>query len=211
MATLNELATAFIDSINQPFNIMLRERTKHYIKILRAKFIRQDFERNGISRNIVMSYVDDLIKVDKLDNCLIELGCTILRTKKEVPKPLQLKDMLFQYVGAVDYSKGSFGEFDPTEMENIKHNLWTASSDSYYYANDYIYVLTVGKFKFIRIEAVFEDPEKAVTSCPGIANCLTDDDEFPISLHMVDIIYKEMRKLAVLTNNIDDKEITNDG
>lgn len=211
MSSLNQIATAFIDSINQPFNIVMRERVKFHIKHLRAKFIRQDFERNGISRNIVMSYVDDLIKVDALDNCLIDLGCTILRTKRKVPKPVQLKDNLFQYVGSANYQSGSWGEFTPNELETIQYNLWTSKETRYHYTNDYIYVYTNKFYKWIRIDSIFENPEEAVTQCPGMVNCLTDDDEFPISAHMIDMIYKEMRNIAILSKIIDDKEITNDG
>jgi hypothetical protein len=211
MASLNEIATAFIDSVNQEFNIPLRERIKFHIKHLRAKFIRQDFEKNKISRNVIGSYVDKLIKVDQLDNCLIELGCKILRTENKVPKPVQTKGSLFQYVGSVNYGNEGWGEVDPSEIATLPYKMFSNKLDRWYYTNDYIYVITDGKYKYIRIESAFEDPEEAVTVCTNSTNCLTDDDEFPISLHMVDLIYKEMRSIAVLSKTIDDKEVTNDG
>jgi len=211
MASLNQLATAYIDSVNEHFNIPLRERVKFHIKHLRAKFIRQDFERNKFSRNIVSSYVDKLIKVDKLDNCLVELGCVMLRTERKVPKPIQLKGVLFQYVGGVDYASGSWGEIDPAEVATLQYKIFGADLERWYYTNDYIYVITKGKFKFIRVESAFEEPEKAVTVCENSVDCLTDDDEFPVSLHMVDMIYKELRNIVILSKQIDDKEVTNDG
>lgn len=211
MASLNEIATAFIDSVNQEFNIPLRERIKFHVKHLRAKFIRQDFEKNKISRNVISSYVDKLIKVDQLDNCLVELDCTILRTEKKVPKPVQLKGTLFQYVGSVSYSGKSWGEVGPDEISTLPYKMFTVKSDRWYYTNDYIYVITDGKYKYIRIESAFEDPEKAITVCTDSTNCLTDDDEFPISLHMIDMIYKELRGIAIISKKVDDKEVTNDG
>lgn len=211
MASLNEIARAFIDSINQPFNFMLLQRVKFHVKHLRAKFIRQDFERNPISRNIVMTYVDNLIKVDELDNCIIDIGCTILRTKNKVPKPVQLKGELFQYVGSVNYAAGAWGEITPNELETIRYNIWTSKKTRFHYTNDYIYVHTEKKrLKYIRIDSIFEDPAKAVTICNDSVNCITDDDEFPISLHMLDMIYKEMRTIAILAKILKDEEVTND-
>lgn len=208
MASLNELATAFIDSVEQPFNIPLRERVKFHIKHLRAKFIRQDFERNGISRNIVQSYVDKLIPVDALDTCVIQLGCTVLRTENKVPSPVQTKGNLFQRVGSVNYQGMAWGEIYPDELPYIGYNLFTAKSTRYHYTNNYIYVYTEGKQKYIRIDGAFEDPQAALDRCVDSANCVSDDDEFPISLHMVDLIYKEMRNF--LNKILDDQEVATD-
>lgn len=206
MASLNRLARAFIDSVEQPFNIGLLERVKFHIKHYRAKFIRQDFERNGISRNIVQSYVDNLIKVDELDNCIVDIGCTILKTKNKVPKPVQTKGNLFQRVGSVNYKGLAWGELTPNELLYIKHNIYTSKAIYFHYTNDYIYVYGNKKLKYIRIDGVFEDPYEALTKCVDGADCVTDDDEFPISLHMVDLIYKEMRNH--INNILDDKEVT---
>lgn len=209
MATLNQIATAYCDSVNQHFNTILLERVKYHIKHLRAKFIRQDFEKNGISRNVVASYVDKLISVDRLDSCLIELGCTILRTEKKVPKTVQIKGALFQYVGGLDYMDMAWGEIDSSQVSTIQYSHWTANATRYYLLNDYIYIITKGKFKFIRIEAVYEDPEAVAAVCSS-TDCLTDDDEFPISAHMIDLIYERLRAIGILGNTTDDKEIGND-
>jgi len=97
----------------------------------------------------------------------------------------------FRFVGGIDINKRlSFIESNTSELAYTKEAKYIKNEPKYVYINGYIYVYTNGKFKFIRIEAVFADPDKVQSSCEDI--CVDDDVEFPVSDDMIGTIYKMM-------------------
>jgi hypothetical protein len=204
--TLNELAQSYCDSVNKPFDVQFLERIKFAIKGYRAALIRQDFERNGMAKDMLQSFVTKLVTVDEADNCIINVGCTILRTEDKVPKPVQLKGGdLFNYVGSVNIKNQPFVLTDTNELQYTKHKKYTKNSTRYIYRNGYIYIYTTGKFKYITIEGVFENPEEAMNLCAN--NCPDDNDQFPISAAMLEALYIKLAN-AEMRNKTEDLEVS---
>ncbi|SRR6266403_4478693 len=189
MPTLNQIADTIIDRLNQPFNIMLKERKKFEVKYWRSMMIRQDVAKNGLSYEFLQSFVTNLTKIDKGDNCVIGIDCIILRTKTKIPKPVRLKDDVpFKYVGEI----GGNNSFVYTELEELKYtnsNKYTYNVIRYNYTNGYVYIFNNTKLKYISLQGIFTNPE-SINSCTsgGTTLCYNDDMEFPIADDMLQTI-----------------------
>lgn len=211
MATLNEIAYSFTESIGKSDDIALVRRVKLAINYYRAKYIRQDFERNGLSREMLQRIVIPLIKVDEADSSCVQVGCTILRSEKKIPKPVRTKGVSqFIRVGTVKLTNESWGEIDINEVQYISTRKFTKNSTFYYYIDEYIYVVTNKKFKYASVSAVFAEPAKAVEMCINSSKCVSDDDEYPIPLDMLDSILKELRN-SEISLVLPEKEVNIDG
>jgi uncharacterized membrane protein len=181
--TLNEIAYNIADSVGKSFDIGLIERIKFSVKYYRAELIRQDFEKNGKDRQVLQQWVGNLVKVDEGDTCFANVNCTILKTENKIPQPIAIKGELFNYVGSINSANESWVLTDINAIRYTQYNNFTANVTRYFYSNGYLYVYTNKKFKFVKIEAAFVDPNEAVSACIDSFNCLTDDDEFPIQAH----------------------------
>lgn len=208
MASLNQIAQEIADSFNKPFDIMFRERIKSVFKHERAKFIRQDIERNFNNKLYVQSYNINLIEVSTLDDC-ITTECFILRSENKIAKPIMIKgDHYFRFVGSTD-KRVIFTYLDREYLSFAKHNKYTSGIIYYSYENGYLYVYNNKLVRRIKLEAAFENPEEAVTICDNnIDNCYTDDMEFPCPEHMINDIKNSILKTLIVTNNIDNQEVT---
>ncbi len=211
MASLNEIAYAYAESVGKSDDIALVRRIKFTIKYYRALFARQDFERNGQSKDMLQRYIDELIKVDELDSVCIQVGCSLLRTKNTVPKPVRSKGNLFYRVGPIRLTSAAWKESDLAEVKYQKFAKFTKNATLWYYINDYIYVIAEGKFKWISVTGVGVDPNEWNDKClTNPANCVSDDDEFPMPADYLARIYAGMRS-SELALQIPEKEINVDG
>lgn len=210
MASLNQIAYSFLESVGKSDDVALLRRIKFAIKAYRAKFIRQDFEKNGVSKEFLQTFIDNLIKVDEADTDCLELGCTILRTEHKVPKSVRIKNSLFYRVGAVRFSSHAWKEVSIGEVKYMAFAKYISNVTFWYHKNDYIYVVTKGKFKYISITGVGVNPEEWRDRCIDSVNCLTsDDEEFPLALDMLDMILTALCTLD-LSLQIPEKEINVD-
>ena len=209
MATLNQIAVSYCDSVGKPFDMMLRNRIKFSVKYWRAKLIRQDFERNPPDRSVVQSIVMPMASVDAADSCLVLGQCKLLRTVNKVPRPVIIKSASpFFYVGPVVFSCDDnlpFAHGTRTEIEFASYKTLTSQAIRYMYHNDRLYVTDCLR-KYIRVDHVFEDPFAAMESCVDGGNCVDDDTEFPISGHMLDTILRGLQS-AELRIFTDDNEV----
>jgi len=212
MQTLNKIAQNIADSLGKPFDVLLRERIKYTVKYYRAEFIRQDIERNGISSHFLQTFTTELVKADKADTCLVNVNCTILKTKNPIPSPVRVKGELFKYIGDAGY-KQAYTYRQLEELQYSEYNKYTSKVKSYDYKNDYIYVFNTTKVKYITIQAVFEFPEEVNTVCSVTKECYTDDSKFPISSDMIRRITVGLLSSELRMLNISDKEVNieNDG
>ena len=207
MASLNQIAQEIADSFNRPFDIMFKERIKSIFKHERAKFIRQDIERNNLSKLYIQSFNINLIEVSTLDDC-ITTECFVLRSENKIPKPLSIKgDYIFKFVGSTDKNV-IFTYLDREFLRFALKNKWTSGIIYYSYDNGYLYVYNNKLVRRIKLESVFENPEEAVTICNNsIENCYTDDMEFPCPEHMINDIKNSMLKTLFVSNTVDDQEV----
>jgi hypothetical protein len=165
-------------------------------------------ERNGVSEEMNIPYVADLIKVDIADNNIIDADCTVLRTKNKIFTPIRLKsDTSFKFVGTTDRKI----TFTYTNLEELKYtcsNKYTSNIIRYMRMNGYIYVYNATKIKHICIDCIPVDASEVL----GYINdkCYDDDDEFPIPMDMLQAIIRGMitgeYKVQPM-NNVNEEEV----
>lgn len=184
--TLNQAAERIAFAFNEPLNYVLKQNIKFSIINYRAQFMRRDIAANGMSDEFLQRFFVDLIKVDKVDNCSFDIGCTILRSKSKVPKPLRQKtDVVFKFVGTPYGKSFAYSEFE--EVQYRAFNKYTSSEILYSYINEYIYIFNANKLKRVSMQYPLADPRQ-VNGCSDEI-CYSDNDTFPIAEDlMADII-----------------------
>lgn len=205
--TLNKIAAQITDALDKPFDVMLNERIKDAIIYWRAELIRQDGDRNVLSKEFIQRIVVNLEKVDKLDSCVVKAGCPALRTKEKIPRPIRPKDApsLFKFVGSAD-GHIPYTYTDLEELRYTRANKYTYNAIRYNYVNGYIYVFNETKVKYATIEGIFLDPRLASVNCVE-NSCMTDDDEFPISGDMIRTIVEGIKEGTRRLPETEDKEV----
>ena len=79
----------------------------------------------------------------------------------------------------------------------------------WYYINDYIYIITKKKFKYISITGVGLDPKEWHDKCINSTACVSDNDEFPIAPDYLARILMGMRS-SELALQVPEKEVNVD-
>ena len=203
MASLNQHAERIASALGRPSDHEFKERAKDAIRNLRATRLRQSAEKNGLDPYYSLSYTAELITVDITDNCFVDLGCPVLRTKYTIAEPVRFKtDVPFTFVGGVDGTEFTF----LSDLSKLRHmKLLRYMGETFYYAlqNKYIYLYNAKRIKYITLTSLFVNPEEAVNVCANGA-CYTDDDEFPLPSDLVEGIITELLKTHFgLTQPID--------
>ena len=206
--SLNQIADYVLGELGFDLDYVQRQKAKFAIKMWRAKFLRQDAERNGLDKTFVQYYTDSLVKVDT-GSCLVETGVDVLETEHNVPKPVRTKSgQPFKYVGEVGGGQ-AWTYAEPEEMQYVAYNKYSPNIIRYSYVNGKVRVLGACLPKYIEIADAFEDPSEAVTHCVDSINCFNDDEPFPIGMDMLADIIK-----AILTTKLKidegDEEVTVD-
>ncbi len=133
--------------------------------------------------------------------CLPAIGCTILRTKEPLPKPLTglIDGHLIQSVTSLE---GSI-TYSPTTWEDKKYKKgakYTSTKPDYYIRDNYLYITTKTGPKAITITGIFDDPLE-VDSYPGLCDevidCAEDCIECKSPLDMNLPIDRDMVKTLV--------------
>ncbi len=169
------------------------------VSYYRAKLIKQDQDKGRLN---IASYTQnigsvELIQADKNGCC--SGGECILRSKYQLPKPLETNRALnITFVGLVD----------GTPFTKTYHNAayWSSAAKftgkipRWYWLDGYIYVISPPTLmlKTINIQGVFEDPVEAAKfdscvcnnggDCEGITRNFNYD--YPMPLHHVDTLIK---------------------
>lgn len=207
---LQEIAENIAYKLGQQFNHVLKESIKHSLIVYRAKYIRDDIERNGqnINNHFLQYFKVELEEVNLLTIFGANMDCieglcdtseelseyTILRSTKKIPKPVRLKNAardLYNFVGTIDGAK----RFTYTTLDKFQYvRLLPYTSKTIYYTiiDDYLYILNNLACEDIMdtlvicnalVMGIFEDPRVVYTFCSSEA--FVDDNEFPIGADML--------------------------
>lgn len=202
MISLKQIADHIAGLIKQPYNIVLKEQVKFTINYYRAEFIKNTSERRTLDRKLYQSYVDDLILVDAADNCLVELGCEILKTKRPIPDTIITTNVGFKFLGSLGRRK-HYIYTDEELIPKTQHNTFTSKSVRYFKKNGHVYIVGNTKLEYVEIDDLFVNPYE-VKSCTG--ECLTDDKPYPIPADMLRAIVNGIVSGEYRLMNFDDKE-----
>lgn len=127
----------------------------------------------------------ELIEVDPVEACGIESECTVKRTKDKLPTIVESSSgYLIRNVSSLDGHESVSVTTELSVTRKISINDKHAKDDKYAYIRDnYMYFYNV-EWDYVRIEAVFEDPEAVdiLNSCEEEAEDCTSmyDKTFPI-------------------------------
>lgn len=177
-----------------------------WIKTYRALAIRNEYNRN---RSYDPSVIQDLgcleLEVaDRADCCEISDGCTVLRTKNKLPRPIELHhSQAITRVGDIDKLSISYN-FVPYETAVYSGNGRYSKKEIFaFWMNDRVYIVSKCKrnllMTHINVRGIFQDPEEVgkLYTCNNEA-CYTNDSEYPLNTYMWSyiksmILEKELR------------------
>jgi len=194
MASLNQLADGLALRLNKPHDAVLKELIKDEYKSLRALYLKRTISNHGINSILSQSYDIELIPIDFTDSCFISGDCTIMRTKNKVAQPLRYEtDIPFMYVGTLDGISFLYSTF--ATAKNYKYLPYIGKTMTYFYENNYIYIMNNNKIKYIRVQAVFSNPDQVISLCNS--DCYSDDMEFPLPLDIISSITNDIYNLFI--------------
>lgn len=186
----------------------------------RARWISRDIENK---RYIQPSFIQDLGCVeleiaDPADCCDISLGCSIMRTKKEIPDTIASKHgdgilrvgyinktltpMLYIPYSRVPYTNSGRFNKQIIYVFRVKNRLYLVSDED----NDDLKLL-----EYINVRGIFENPSqvKDFVSCDGDP-CYTDDDEYPITRKIRLIIEQSIKQIYIPREALAPSDTSND-
>lgn len=187
------------------------EQVRLWVQYYRALLVKREVAKgNSISDNIAQDLgCVEMKMVDCAECCQTTADCTILRTERRLPKPLEFPDKdAIMDVGRIDGTK-NYELTSRVEANWSANSRYTSKVSRAFFYNGYIYVTNQPFLKYIKVRGVFEDPTdaKRFTNCNG-SSCYTDDSTYPISTWMVQpltemILSKELN-MAIQTRSDED-------
>jgi hypothetical protein len=138
----------------------------------------------------------ELVKAKPYECDCFDVGCSILRSKYQLPKPLTNLDRdLISSVSSID-GKMQFSEVQWNSLKYQKGNKYTNAKPYYILRNKYIFLFNIRGLKVISITGLFEDVTEAYnfpSFCPDKEEIVDCGDnilnmEFPIDNDKIDTV-----------------------
>ena len=210
MTTLNAIAENIAYKLGDQFNTTLQNSIKDTVLNYRAKFIRDDLDRNFLSDthfsqtgiiqfkevNLLKEFNNDFSSIENIcDDIRAQDKYKILKSVERVPMPIRNKTSgtaAYAYIGSVTGRK----RFVWTTLDKYYYFKELAYNDkTIYYAviNGYLYILNnLSKCDInqslrianVMIKDVFEDPRDLYNACDN-DGAFADDLPFPIGIDML--------------------------
>lgn len=194
--TLAELTDIICYELKRPTDSDLRIIVQKLIITSRANLIKQKFEATGdYPQTAILSTCFTTEKVASTLCCGVDLGCYVLRTTVDVPKPIEIiqSETNFLFVGGIDIIKGkSFGYIRPEAVKYIKNRKFTSKNVFYTYLNNRIIIFNNSNaLEKLTIRYVPANPLElaALSDCSG-KPCFDLDDSTFLEDHWEDAITK---------------------
>lgn len=219
-ASLNQIAFNIAEAVGEAKNTVLINRIKFMVEYYRALLLRRDVDR-GVHIND--SYVEEhtfqlteLSTITDCDNAEIAAGfeyiqscasggdgstatSTLHVTTTQVPTPINLKGT-DAFISVT--SPGNGIDFQYVKKEQVFFSLqsrYTAAMPKYYYLGGYIYVVNAPS-DCINVRLISESPTT------GTGSCINPNDDFPITLDMVQRVTQAILSTELRGNTSNDDE-----
>lgn len=175
------------------------DNIKFDIDNVRELLIRNEQNKNRtVDTNIIQDLgCVELEAIDRAECCDIELGCTFLRSKLQLPTPIELHhSQLITRVGPIDKIAPPFDRVSYDSVHLAFLNKFTKNKPKWFTKDNdnYLYVVLDkdAKNKFIKsvnVAGVWSDPEtvRNFRTCEG-KPCYTDNSSYPVKAWMVNYI-----------------------
>jgi len=222
MAKLNEMSYDIRESIKAfSDDTETDDRYLHYlINTKRAKYLRQDLNnfQKTTDLSIQQTFCLGLEEVSA-NECGVDLDCDkITRTKKPLPKAIELHTKsAITKVKPTNKVSRPFNFITREKAVHVQDAVFGKSIYAFLDVDNYIYFLSDSSdYKLIdciSISGVFENPQDLInyTNCCNceedlITSCYSEDTEYPLQPHYVDLIKSEIvNDLLKLKNVPEDK------
>lgn len=200
--SLNEIAYSVKETIRDysDDSDISTDHIKYLINLYRSQYLKKDLRKPG-------RYVDESIKqdlgclklelIDPADCCDISTDCTILRTVKDIPDPIELYDApLITSVGPVNKIKSRFSFVSYHRAIFSGNGDFNKDSIFAFYLNDKLYIksnpdnMEAKLLEYINARGVFQDPSKIkdFEDCKTGNKCFDDDSKYPINSWMIPMV-----------------------
>lgn len=203
MASLNQIVYNLAEAAGDATNTVLIERLKFQVEYYRALLIRRDSVQNfNIPDALTTTITYNMEWVNAVEGCNVALPCQILRTTEQVPTPVNTKNASgFLYVGAVD-GQESYQYVSAEQLVYALTGKFTGNSPKYFYSGGYIYTVNSSAM-CIDVKMVVEAP---VTGGSSGSPCIDPDDEYPITMDMVQRVTQSILAGELRVHRADDDE-----
>ena len=207
MATTNEIVYDILEDLNSQHisdDIDVDERQIiHKLNVQRSLWIRNELNKPG--RTIDPATVQSLgcveLELADASDCPdLPLGCSLLRTKCEIPKTVELHNRnAITKVGSID-KLDYFFSFVPYQQAifsgNGKYNK--ESIFAFLHSNRMYFKVNKAQQKLLRkvnIMGIFEEPSVIEKFCnQDGSTCFSKDDEYPLSSWMLPFVKEQILK-----------------
>lgn len=203
MSTLAQITYNIASSIDRQDDDVFIKRLEFMVQYYRSLLMKRDIDTG---RKIPQQFIQSLgcletIEVDASECCSIEVGCTVRRTKENIPSTLRLKSgNYFSYVGTIDGMK-SFDQAQDGEIPYYKYSKYVKQKPYFVYKNDYIYIFNT-EAEAINVKGIFENPldVAAFNNCNG-EDCFDSNSQYPVSLDLVQQITQSIMNAELRVEN----------
>lgn len=193
--TYNLLNMARGGVLSDDENISFRQ-VEFWVHNTRALLIRQDIQKKrAISGNIIQ--VLPCLDVDIVDAslcpCTVPTGCSVLRTRKTIPKPLEIdeKDLITK-VSSIGLTDRGYTLINLFRASWVGYNKYAKNNPKAFYFDGYIWLIQASDpVEKINVYGVFEDPTElaAYVDCQN-QPCYSNDMNYPVSAWMLPMMEK---------------------
>lgn len=210
MASLNQIAEKLAFLVNKEQDYYTINALKFSIRTWRAKFIRQESAKGGVSDQFNQTLHVEMILVD-INGSSNPTGQQILRSKNKIPYPIRMdSDVDVKYVGTVGGGK-SFFQTDWFEIQNYLCMKYMKLKFQYIWDNQYLFVPCNPNdagwklLQYLWVIGAFADVEAAVAFFEN-DSCYSDDMEYPLAEDLIPMIADAIMR-GELNANPSNKEI----
>lgn len=191
--TYNEYAFDILELLNahqiSDDSDVTRKQVLMHLNVQRALWLSNEYNKPGrvLSENIVQDLGCLELEIVDASDCCVESGCTIVRTKKELPKFIDLNDgPAIKDLGPINKLSARWGKYNYEQALRGFENKYTSGDVYGVYMNKRIYLFTtdpkIHMLDYMNVRGVIENPEDMqdfVCDKEGTA-CFSYDDEYPM-------------------------------
>lgn len=228
MATLNEIIYDILEDVKSNVisdDIDIDERLIiHKLNVQRSLQLRNEYNKPGRILDPFTVQTLGCVELEPVDSSEcpdLPADCTLLRTKCEIPKTVELHHRTaITKVGPVD-KLDYFFSFVPYQQVIFSGNGKFAKNVVYAFIyNKYMYFkstsLASKLITRVNIMGMFEDPTAVESFCGNTTDCFSNDDEYPINTWMIPYVKEQVVRELVMSlqmpeDNINDANSKEEG
>jgi hypothetical protein len=164
----------------------IKIEVEQHIHNLRAKYLKQHFDRYGLSEWMVQTIILDM-EVDSYSPACSVLSCKVNITTVEVPRVIRGLSYIVSTIGGGVVTETTLEKFQFEQFEK-----YTSKFMRYFFINNRLAIPNNLLIKQVKIKAPFEYPH-LVDSGANCENCgLAPNEDYPIHIDYIPLIQMDI-------------------